>query len=142
VCITSFLNANKFGEVCLFSGEMFPTCSVLFCSCFLFSFSAPAFCFPVLRLLYVVLFCSCFLFSCSAPAFCCLVLLLFSVFLFCSFFLFFCSGLAFCSVLLICCVLFCFVGSCSVCRCSARDWERSGLLGGIPRVVVQISALL
>ncbi len=26
--------------------------------------------------------------------------------------------------------------------CSARDWERSGLLGGIPRVVVQISALL
>ncbi len=25
--------------------------------------------------------------------------------------------------------------------CSARDWERSGLLGGIPRVVVQISAL-
>jgi hypothetical protein len=27
-------------------------------------------------------------------------------------------------------------------ECSARDWERSGLLGGIPRVVVQISALL
>jgi hypothetical protein len=27
-------------------------------------------------------------------------------------------------------------------NCSARDWERSGLLGGIPRVVVQISALL
>jgi hypothetical protein len=26
--------------------------------------------------------------------------------------------------------------------CSARDWERSGLLEGIPRVVVQISALL
>ncbi len=26
--------------------------------------------------------------------------------------------------------------------CSALDWERSGLLGGIPRVVVQISALL
>jgi hypothetical protein len=29
----------------------------------------------------------------------------------------------------------------TVMRCSARDWERSGLLGGIPRVVVQISAL-
>jgi hypothetical protein len=27
-------------------------------------------------------------------------------------------------------------------ECSAHDWERSGLLGGIPRVVVQISALL
>jgi hypothetical protein len=27
-------------------------------------------------------------------------------------------------------------------HCSARDWERPGLLGGIPRVVVQISALL
>jgi hypothetical protein len=26
--------------------------------------------------------------------------------------------------------------------CSTRDWERSGLLGGIPRAVVQISALL
>jgi hypothetical protein len=26
--------------------------------------------------------------------------------------------------------------------CSARDWERSGLLEGIPRAVVQISALL
>jgi hypothetical protein len=26
-------------------------------------------------------------------------------------------------------------------RCSARDWDGSGLLGGIPRVVVQISAL-
>ncbi len=27
-------------------------------------------------------------------------------------------------------------------NCSARDWEQSGLLGEIPRVVVQISALL
>jgi hypothetical protein len=26
--------------------------------------------------------------------------------------------------------------------CSAHDWERSGLLEGIPKVVVQISALL
>ena len=26
--------------------------------------------------------------------------------------------------------------------CSARDWERSGLLEGIPKAVVQISALL
>ncbi len=28
-----------------------------------------------------------------------------------------------------------------VMKCSARDWERSGLLGGIPRVLGQISAL-
>jgi hypothetical protein len=27
-------------------------------------------------------------------------------------------------------------------ECSAHDWDGSGLLGGIPRVVVQISALL
>ncbi len=26
-------------------------------------------------------------------------------------------------------------------ECSARDWDGTGLLGGIPRVVVQISAL-
>ncbi len=25
--------------------------------------------------------------------------------------------------------------------CSARDWDGSGLLGGIPRVLVQVSAL-
>ncbi len=34
------------------------------------------------------------------------------------------------------------VAKLSYVSCSARDWERSGLLGGIPRVVVQISALL
>ncbi len=38
--------------------------------------------------------------------------------------------------------LFLSFGEFYVCLCSARDWERSGLLEEIPKVVVQISALL
>ncbi len=34
-----------------------------------------------------------------------------------------------------------YTSKCEQSQCSARDWERLGLLGGIPRVVVQISAL-
>jgi hypothetical protein len=34
-----------------------------------------------------------------------------------------------------------YIASHTITYCSARDWERSGLLGAIPRVVVQKSAL-